>query len=112
MYQQFAVLELSGIGTYRFSVRVRNAASFGNGIGVAQFGERFTNRGPFKSSANTVSPSVLFKCRPKNASRSAESIRQNHQAICKWVLVLQWVNQILLACLSRSPKSVLPARCL
>src|SRR6266404_2761854 len=42
----------------------------------------------------------------------AESIRQNHQAIWKWVRVLQWVNQILLACLSRSPKSVLPARCL
>src|SRR5438093_1620728 len=45
MYQQFAVLELPGIGTYRFSARVRNTASFGNGIGVAQFGERFINRG-------------------------------------------------------------------
>src|SRR5713101_7989543 len=76
IYQQFAVLELPGISTYRFSVRVRNAASLGNGIGVAQFGERFTNRGPFKSSANTVSPSVLFKCRPKNASRSAPSKRK------------------------------------
>ena len=66
-------------------MNVRKADSPGRGIGAAEFGESLTSRGPFKSSANTVSPSVLFRCKSKNAGRSGPSKRKRW--FSSWLLL-------------------------